>query len=163
MTVKYVQHNLYYMIGFQCICISPALLGYNLLLIISLLHIIIHLPFFIISIVTYITIINKNFYKEKPLLFLLYSCACLLLFLLLMFLLVKLYGLISHLIDYYFLQTKSTDGNNAGSPVLVQNLVQDLVQDLMVVGKDLLIFTLLQVKIKVSKRRKTQNLSISLM
>jgi len=75
---------------------------------------IIHLPFFIISIGTYITIINRNFYKEYPLLFSLYSCACLLLFLVLILLSVILYGLISHLIDDYFVQAKSNDGGNAG-------------------------------------------------
>lgn len=77
---------------------------------------IIHLPFFIISIGTYITIINRNFYKEYTLLFLLYSCACLLLFLILILLSVKLDGLISHLIDDYFVQAKSNDGGNAGGP-----------------------------------------------
>jgi len=102
------------MIGFQCVCIYQALLGSNFWLIISLLYMIIHLPFFIISIGTYITIINRNFYKEYPLLFSLCSCACLLLFLVLILLSVILYGLISHLIDDYFVQAKSNDGGNAG-------------------------------------------------
>ena len=113
-TTYYIHRNLYYMIGFQCLCIYQALLGYNFWLIISLLYMIIHLPFFIISIGTYITIINRNFYKEYPLLFSLYSCACLLLFLVLILLSVILYGLISHLIDDYFVQAKSNDGGNAG-------------------------------------------------
>ena len=115
-TTDYIHHNLYYMIGFQCVCIYQALLGYELWLIISLLHMIIHLPFFIISIGTYITIINRNFYKQYPLLFSLYSCACLLLFLVLIVLSVILYGLISHQIDDYFIQAKGNDGGNAGSP-----------------------------------------------
>ena len=111
-TTKYVQHNLYYIIGFQCICIHQALLGYNFWLIISLLHMIIHLPFFIISIAAYITIINRNFYKEHPLFFTLYGCACLLLLVVLILLLVILCGLILDLIDDYFLQTKSNGGGS---------------------------------------------------
>ena len=115
-TIDYIHHNLYYMVGFQCLCIYLALLGYELWLIISLLYMIIHLPFFITSIGTYITIINRNFYKQYPLLFSLYSCACLLLFLVLIVLSVILYGLISDQIDDYFIQAKGNDGGNAGSP-----------------------------------------------
>ena len=73
---------------------------------------IIHLPFFIISIAAYITIINRNFYKEHPLLFTLYGCACLLLLLVLILLLVTLCDLIQDAIDDYFLQTKSNGGGS---------------------------------------------------
>ena len=105
---------MYYIIGLQCVCIYQVILGYGFCLIIWLLHMIIHLPFFIISIATYITIINRNFYKEYPLSFTLYICACLFLFFILTLLFVILYGLISHLIDYYFVQTKSDNGGNSG-------------------------------------------------
>ena len=67
---------------------------------------------FIISIAAYFTIINRNFYKEHPLLFTLYGCACLLLLLVLILLLVILCDLILDLIDDYFLQTKSNGGGS---------------------------------------------------
>ena len=141
------------MIGFQCLCIYQALLGYELWLIISLLYMII--PFFIISIGTYITIINRNFYKQYPLLFSLYSCACLFLFLVLIVLSVILYGLISHQIDDYFIQAKGNDGGNAGSPGPGSGPnggdpgPSDIYPD--------------PSKKKVNRRKKTQKLSISLM
>ena len=79
------------------------------------MHMLIHLPLFVISMVTYITIINRNLYKQHPLLFALYIFACLFLFFVLIILLVKLYGLISHFIDDYYVQTKGeNDGNTGG-------------------------------------------------
>ena len=111
-TTCYIQRNLYLMLVLQSIFIYQASSGHNFWLII---YMIIHLPFFIISIVTYITIINKNFYKQHPLLFTLYICACLLLLLVFIFLFVIIYSLISHLIDDYFIQAKSNDGNSKGN------------------------------------------------
>ena len=76
---------------------------------------IIHLPFFIISIGTYITIIDRNFYKKYPLLFILYGCACLFLFFVLIILFIKFYSLIPDPIDDYFVQAKGdNDGNSGG-------------------------------------------------
>lgn len=75
----------------------------------------IHLPFFIISIVTYITIVNKSFYKQHPLLFSLYTCVCILLLFVFILLFLVLYSMISHLIDDYFIQAKKSDGNDKGN------------------------------------------------
>ena len=113
-TTNYVQHSLHYIIGFQCVCIYQANLGYDFWFIISLLHMIIHLPFFIISIGTYITIIDRNFYKKYPLLFILYGCACLFLFFVLIVLFIKFYGFIYDPFDGYFIQAKGDNGGNSG-------------------------------------------------
>ena len=115
-TTNYIRDNLYYILGFLCVCVYQILLGYDLLLIISLLYTIIHLPLFIISIITYITIINRNFYKQHPLLFKLYICACIILFFALILLSVILYSMISHLMDDYFIQAKGDNGGSSGGP-----------------------------------------------
>ena len=114
-TTCYIQRNLYYMVALQCICLYQTYLGSDFWLIISLVHMTIHLPFFIISILTYITIVNKSFYKQHPLLFSLYTCVCLLLLFVFILLLVVLYSKISHLIDDYFIQAKTSDGNDKGN------------------------------------------------
>lgn len=75
---------------------------------------IIHLPFFIISIGTYITVIDRNICKKHPVFFVLYSCVSLFLLVLLILLFVKLYGLIYHLMDDYFIQAKGDNGGNSG-------------------------------------------------
>jgi len=112
-TVNYLRHNFYNLIVFQSICIYSAFSGNNLLLIISLFHLIIHLPFFMISILAHITVVDRNFYRKHPLLFAISICACFLLFVLFIFLVIKLFGIIYHLIDYY-LKTKSNNGENTG-------------------------------------------------
>ena len=114
-TTCYIQRNLYYMVALQCICLYQTYLGYNFWLIISLVYMTIHLPFFIISILTYITIVNKSFYKKHPLLFSLYTCVCLLLLFVFILLLLVLYSMISHLIDDYFIQVKKSDSNDKGN------------------------------------------------
>ena len=84
------------------------------------MHIVIYLPFILISILAHITVINGNFYTEHPVLFLLICFVCLLLIVIFIIKIAKLYGIIWHLIDDYFLQTKShgsekTQGTNPGS------------------------------------------------
>ena len=113
-TSCYIKNSWYYILGFQCLCIYQVYLGYDLALIILLFYMIMHLPFFIISIAMHITIINRNFYKKHPILFTLYIGACILLFFILIVLFIKLYGLISHLIDDYFVQAKGDNGGNSG-------------------------------------------------
>ena len=115
-TSDYIHDNLYYMIGFQSICLCQAYLGHGFWLIIWLIYIVMHLPFFIISIATYITLINKNFYRKHPILFWLYTCACLLLSCIFIILVILLCAEISQLVDDYLIRVKGDNGNNGGPP-----------------------------------------------
>lgn len=69
MTGSYLSHNFYNILAFQSVCIYFAYLGSDFFRIMSLLHIMVHIPFIVISILTYVFIIKKNFYKEHPCLF----------------------------------------------------------------------------------------------
>lgn len=76
---------------------------------------IILIPFFIVSIGTYI-IINRDFYNTHPLLFKVYIFVCILLFIVLIFLLFRFNDIIWQYIDYYFVKVKTTDPGNARGP-----------------------------------------------
>lgn len=114
--IDYAWCHRYNIIGFQCIYIILTILGIgnNFLFIIWLVHIIIHLAFFILSLTIYITVINKDFYKKHPCLFWLIACVCLLLYFVLILLLFKLYVLVCQLIDDCFLQMNNNVGNSGG-------------------------------------------------
>ena len=81
------------------------------------MNVIIHLPFFIVTLVAHVTIINTNCYKEHPFLFWLSICASILLSVFFILAVIKLWGLFCDLIDYYFLQINggNTGGGNSGS------------------------------------------------
>lgn len=118
-TREYVKINLWNIIVLQFFCISQICLGgeaTNFWLVVWLFYTIIHLPFFIISIARYITIIDRNFYKKHPVLFWLYTFTCVLLLIVFILSLVMFYRLISDLISCYFVQTKSTEGSDGSGP-----------------------------------------------
>jgi len=74
------------------------------------------LPFILVSLATYITIIKKDFYREHPFLFALSIFVCLLLTVVFAFLFIELYTIVGHLIEGYLLKMAGNNGNSSGQP-----------------------------------------------
>ena len=89
-TLIHIHNDLLCILIFQCISFYMAHIGSNFFLIIWLIHTITYLFLIIISLLTHIFIIDKNFKKKHPILFLAYLIICLALFVILVLLLYKL-------------------------------------------------------------------------